>query len=94
MLLRSAPSLIELEGATRFSVGEGGAGNLMVGGAGGSVGGSMDTLGIQLLKRSRSLDMEVICSWWMVAGASLTVHERKLSAWTMQSPSVNVGWVR
>ena len=94
MLLRRAPSRIELAGSTRIAVGDGGAGSLMVGGDGNGVGGSMDDLGIQLLKRSRRLEMAVSCSWWMVAGASLTAHKRKLSAWTMRSPSVTIGWVR
>ena len=71
MLLRRAPSGIELIGAMRFAVGAGGAGDLMVGGAGDSVGGYMDALGIQLLKRSRRLEMAVSCSWLMVVGASM-----------------------
>ena len=62
--------------------------------AGDSVSGFMGALGIQFLKRSRSLEMAVSCSWWMVEGAYLTVHERKLSSWTMRFPSVNVFWVR
>ena len=93
-LPRRVPSQIELLGATHFSAGAGGAGDLMVGGAGEGVGSFMDALGIQLLKRSRSLEMAVSCSWWMLAGEYLTAHERKFSAWTMRSPSATVGWVR
>ena len=58
-------------------------------------GGGVDTfLGIQFVKRSRSFEIAMSCSWWKVAGASLTAQERKFKAWTMQSPSVTVGWVR
>ena len=62
MLLRRVPSRIEMVGSTRFATGDGGAGYLMVGGDGDGVGGFMDALGIQLLKRSRSLEMAVRCS--------------------------------
>ena len=94
MLPLRVPSWIELAGVTRFSVGDGGAGDLMVRGYGDSVGGFMYALGIQLLKRLRSLEMAVSYSWWMEVGASLTAHNKKLSAWTMRLPSVTVGWVR
>ena len=79
MLSRRVISRIELVGAPQFDLRAGGEGDVIVGGAG------------ELLKRSRSLDMAVSCSWWMVAGEYLTAHERKLSAWTIQSPLVTVG---
>ena len=82
MLSRRVISRIELVGAPQFDLGAGGEGDVIVGGAG------------ELLKRSRSLDMAVSCSWWMVAGEYLTAQERKLRAWTMWSLSVTVSWVR
>ena len=61
MLPRRVPSRIELAGATRFSVGARGAGGFMVERDGVGVGGFMDTLRIQLLKRLHSLEMAVSC---------------------------------
>ena len=80
MLPWSVPSRIELAGATHFYVGYVGAGYLMVRGDGDGVRIFMDALVIQFFKRSRSFKMALSYSWWMVAGASLTVQERKLSA--------------
>ena len=62
MILRLVPSCIELVGALRFYLWSGGAGDVMASMTGDGVGGFMDALGIQFLKRSRSLEMVVICS--------------------------------
>ena len=45
-------------------------------------------------KRSRSLDIADICSWWIVVEAYLTVQDKKLRAWTILSLEVTSGWVR
>ena len=83
-------SRMERAGCVRFAGGAGGTGA-----AGDGWGGGVDAvLGIQFVKRSRSFEIAVSCSWWRVAGASLIAQERKFKAWTMRSPSVTVGWVR
>ena len=66
MLSRRVTSRIELVGAPRFDLRAGGAVAVMAGLAGDGVGGFMNTLGIQLFKRSRSLEMEVRCSRWNI----------------------------
>ena len=48
-------------------------------------------LGIQLEKMSRSFEMGVSFSWWMAVGEFLIAQKRKLSAWTMRSPSLIEG---
>ena len=57
MLYRRVPSWIELVVSQRFGLWAGGAEAVMVGMAGDSVGGFVDSLGIQLLKRSCILEM-------------------------------------
>ena len=83
-------SRMERAGCDRFAGGAVGTGTV-----GEGLGGGMAAvLGIQSVKRSRSFEIAVSCSWWMVAGASLTAHERKFKAWTMRSPLVTVGWAK
>ena len=48
-------------------------------------GGDMGSLGIQLVNSYQSLEMAIICSWWLVDGASLTAQEIKLRAWMILS---------
>ena len=48
-------------------------------------GGGMGVLGIQLVNSYQSLEMAIICSWWLVDGASLTAQEIKLRAWMILS---------
>ena len=62
MLSWRVSSHIELVGAPKFDLWAGGAGAVMAGLAGDNVGGFIDALGIQLLKRSCSLEMLVSCS--------------------------------
>ena len=85
---------IEQTVTTCFAGGAGGAGAEAAGGIGDGAGGVAAGVGIQLLKMSRSFEMAVSCSWWIVAGASLIAQERKLSACTMRSPSLTVGCER
>ena len=80
MLPRRVTSRIELVVSTSFVAEAGEAGYFLVGGDGDGVSVFMDSLGIQLLKRSCSLEMYVSFSWWMVAGAYLTAQERNLIA--------------
>ena len=61
MLSWHVPSRIELIFAPRFDLWDGGAGAVMAVLAEDGVGGFMDDLGIQLLKRSHSLEMTVSC---------------------------------
>ena len=90
LVLRKRMSRMERAGCDRFAGGAAGTGTVGEGLGGGMVA----VLGTQFVKRSRSFAIAVSCSWWMVAGASFTAHERKFKAWTMRSPSVTVGWVR
>ena len=61
MIFRRVPSYIELLGAPLFDLWAGGEEAVIVSMAGDGVGGFMDDLGIQFLKRSRSLEMVVSC---------------------------------
>ena len=61
MLLRRVTSQIELVGAPRFELWVGEAGAVMAGLASDGVGGFMDALGIQLMKRLRRLEIAVSC---------------------------------
>ena len=83
---------MEWAGGDRFAGGSMGTGT---GGEREEEGGDVAAvLGIQLMKWSKRFKMELSCLWWMVAGASLTAHERKFKALTVLSPSVTMGWVR
>ena len=87
-------------GATLGSGATLGGGTTLGGGAtlgGGGVdasGAGSGELFLQLLNRSQSLAMAYRCSWWAIAGASLTAHDMTLSASAILSSGVTSGWVR
>ena len=63
-------------------------------GAGGTMTGTgvfTGVIGIQWVKRSRRLEMDVRCSWWMVPGDFLTAQDRKLRAWKILLSAETVG---
>ena len=48
-------------------------------------------LGTQLVNSSRSLEIAVNYSWWLVVGLSLISQDRKFRVWIILSSEENVG---